>query len=318
MRLARMPGPGGAVVSDRALIRERLPFADVVEAFDIAVVGSDSKISCPFHEDDTASFHVYEDSGHCYGCGWDGDVVWFVSQLTGRSPAAAVRRLMIAFDKDLDGLDEDDLDLRPVRAVREPKPVVDMAPLLEEKRAAWSPQHDQYAAGRWGLGIPAIERWGVVPIVGGFAAPHVHGGIVTGIKYRDLGGGKTSEPGSNFTAGLYNQGWGVSTAGSIVVTEGESDAWALSYAIKHLPPGSFIADVVALPSGAQTWKRDWVKDWARSRRIMLGFDNDEAGRKAYLDVLSDLTKAGFYEVHRLEHPEKDLAASLKAGWRPQL
>ena len=36
------------------------------------------KTICPFHPDKDPSFSVKNNRGHCYGCGWDGDIIDFV------------------------------------------------------------------------------------------------------------------------------------------------------------------------------------------------------------------------------------------------
>lgn len=36
---------------------------------------------CPFHSEKTASFHVYPDHYHCYGCGAHGDAIGFIRQV---------------------------------------------------------------------------------------------------------------------------------------------------------------------------------------------------------------------------------------------
>lgn len=42
-------------------------------------IGRDKKMLCPFHQEKTGSFHVYDERGKCYGgCGWFGDVIQFV------------------------------------------------------------------------------------------------------------------------------------------------------------------------------------------------------------------------------------------------
>lgn len=60
---------------------------------------------CPFHTEHTPSFRVYgiDQPGahqhfHCYGCGAHGDVVTFVSQLDGRSPALVLREMRAQHD----------------------------------------------------------------------------------------------------------------------------------------------------------------------------------------------------------------------------
>lgn len=50
---------------------------------------------CPFHEERTPSFTLYPEEGrcHCYGCGWDGDVIAFVRERKGLDFAGAVKHL---------------------------------------------------------------------------------------------------------------------------------------------------------------------------------------------------------------------------------
>lgn len=48
---------------------------------------------CPFHKDRTPSFSVRNGRGHCFGCGWHGDVLDFVQQSKGFSFREAVNYL---------------------------------------------------------------------------------------------------------------------------------------------------------------------------------------------------------------------------------
>lgn len=49
---------------------------------------------CPFHNEKTASFRVYEDeSFYCFGCGAHGDVITFVMKIDGLSFPEACRKL---------------------------------------------------------------------------------------------------------------------------------------------------------------------------------------------------------------------------------
>ncbi len=70
--------------ADIGLLRERSPIADVVSArVTLRSAGSGSlKGLCPFHEENTPSFHVSPARGvfHCFGCGVGGDVISFVMQ----------------------------------------------------------------------------------------------------------------------------------------------------------------------------------------------------------------------------------------------
>ncbi len=54
-------------------------------------------IRCPFHEEQTGSFTVYKDHGHCFGCGWHGDIIDLEAEMTGRCR----RRDFVAIVEDL-------------------------------------------------------------------------------------------------------------------------------------------------------------------------------------------------------------------------
>jgi len=41
-------------------------------------------IESPFHQEKTGSFTIYEDHGHCFGCGWHGDIIDLEAAITGR------------------------------------------------------------------------------------------------------------------------------------------------------------------------------------------------------------------------------------------
>ncbi len=48
---------------------------------------------CPFHDDRSPSFSVKGAKGHCFGCGWSGDVIDFIQQRQGMSFQEAVKYL---------------------------------------------------------------------------------------------------------------------------------------------------------------------------------------------------------------------------------
>jgi hypothetical protein len=51
------------------------------------------KALCPFHEDRNPSFSVRETKGHCFGCGWHGDIIDFIQEREGLSFPEAVKLL---------------------------------------------------------------------------------------------------------------------------------------------------------------------------------------------------------------------------------
>lgn len=73
------------------LIFGRLTMEDVMEEAGIAV--SNHEAICPFHAEDTASFHAYSDNGHCFGCGWNGDLIKFEMEFYNLPFNEAVERL---------------------------------------------------------------------------------------------------------------------------------------------------------------------------------------------------------------------------------
>ena len=61
---------------------------------------------CPFHNEKTPSFKVYEDYFHCFGCGEHGDHIDFVQKLYGVSNIEAAKRIsqdfgLRLFDKEI-------------------------------------------------------------------------------------------------------------------------------------------------------------------------------------------------------------------------
>lgn len=59
----------------------------------LARSGRELKGCCPFHNEKTPSFYVYDDHFHCFGCGAHGDAIGFVMRSEGASFMEAVERL---------------------------------------------------------------------------------------------------------------------------------------------------------------------------------------------------------------------------------
>lgn len=75
-------------------LRARTPLAAVVgRRVRLARSGRNWKGCCPFHNEKTPSFYVYEDGYHCFGCGAHGDAIGFVMQSEGAGFMEAVERL---------------------------------------------------------------------------------------------------------------------------------------------------------------------------------------------------------------------------------
>lgn len=56
-------------------------------------VKRNNELCCPFHNEKTPSFHIYEDHYHCFGCGAHGDAIKFVQEVFGLDRKAAALKL---------------------------------------------------------------------------------------------------------------------------------------------------------------------------------------------------------------------------------
>jgi CHC2 zinc finger/Toprim domain len=56
-------------------------------------VDDDKKIACPFHNEKTASLHIYTDHFHCFGCNAHGDRIDWLMMVEGLSRDEAIRKL---------------------------------------------------------------------------------------------------------------------------------------------------------------------------------------------------------------------------------
>lgn len=75
-------------------LRARTPIAAVIgRRVKLARSGRHWKGCCPFHNEKSPSFYVYEDGYHCFGCGAHGDAVGFVMQSQGLQFREAVELL---------------------------------------------------------------------------------------------------------------------------------------------------------------------------------------------------------------------------------
>ena len=75
-------------------LRARTPLAALVgRRVKLSRSGRNWKACCPFHNERTPSFYVYDDGYHCFGCGAHGDAVSFAMQTQGLSFPDAVAQL---------------------------------------------------------------------------------------------------------------------------------------------------------------------------------------------------------------------------------
>lgn len=75
-------------------LKVRVPLATVIgRRVRLIRNGRHHKACCPFHNEKTPSFHVYDDHYHCYGCGAHGDLISFEMAAGGLSFMEAVEAL---------------------------------------------------------------------------------------------------------------------------------------------------------------------------------------------------------------------------------
>lgn len=75
-------------------LRLRTPLAGLIgRNVKLTRAGRNWRGCCPFHNEKSASFYVYDDHFHCFGCGAHGDAIAYVMQSQGASFPEAVERL---------------------------------------------------------------------------------------------------------------------------------------------------------------------------------------------------------------------------------
>ena len=86
-------------------IKDRVNLKELVRYYGLEV-DRGGFACCPFHNEKTPSFKVYEDHFHCFGCGEHGDHIDFVQKLYGVSNIEAAKRIsqdfgLRLFDKEI-------------------------------------------------------------------------------------------------------------------------------------------------------------------------------------------------------------------------
>jgi hypothetical protein len=87
-----------SIARNESIFKEvaEIPAIDVYKAFCGGEVRK-NKAPCPFHSENSPSFHIYENSFYCFGCGWGGDNTAFVAKLLNLRPIDAAKALAAQF-----------------------------------------------------------------------------------------------------------------------------------------------------------------------------------------------------------------------------
>jgi hypothetical protein len=285
---------------------KEIPMVEVLELLGLDVPGRSGKIPSPFHDERTPSCHIYPDHWFDYSTGQGGDQLDLIIAVTGKPWRTAARMLANGEFSRVE---------RRERTVEVPDFTdrffagsvgVFEAPNYKELKD-WVAR---YWRGTIGLHILDLAVCRVSRDGHGLWIPHWDDSRLCGVKVRAIGSGaKTGFKGSRYVH-LWWQG-GYTGQPTVVLCEGETDAMAL---VQRLG-GEAAARVLALPSGASTWRPAWADALAAHDTIVLMLDNDEAGRKAADRIKTDLLNRD-RRIIDVVPPHGDVVDSLAAGWEP--
>lgn len=79
-----------------AAVRESIPMREAAEHYGLRFNRAGFAV-CPFHNEKTPSFKIHNERGHCFGCGWHGDVIDFAERILGTDRDGALRALIRDF-----------------------------------------------------------------------------------------------------------------------------------------------------------------------------------------------------------------------------
>ena len=142
-------------------LRARTPMNALVgRRVKLSKSGRNWKGCCPFHNEKSPSFYVYEDGFHCFGCGAHGDAITFVMQTGGASFIDAVESLAAEAGLEVPQqspraaeVEQERLDLQGVLDLAQ-------AEFVRLLRAPQGAEGLAYFRGR-GLGDKTIDRFGL-------------------------------------------------------------------------------------------------------------------------------------------------------------
>jgi hypothetical protein len=275
---------GPYIGDDVAELKARISYAALLRHDGHALQRSGKNLicSCPFHHDSTPSFAIYNDnSAHCFGCGWHGDVIAYLEKRercdfqsavtllqdyleSGVLKAKAVLQTGIAAPPPPRGpyvftKDEERHAANYSQTLRESRRLCE---LIAESRG-WKPETIEQLARSGDLG------WTEQSIAFIYNA---------GVKLRPW---PWKREGIRWAFGKPSlwRGRTIGCASKVYLTEGETDAITMIDSGICTTTGR---TAVALPS-ATTFKPEWANQ-LKGRIVHLLFDNDPAGEQAILRV----------------------------------
>ena len=269
-------------------IRTEHPLPEVVGAVTkLQRAGNEWKACCPLHADRTPSFTIYSRGQRfqCFGCGAQGDVLDFVQQLHGVDLQQAVRLLTGG-------------DLPSVRMPA--APANDDGDRIAEARSVWekaAPIQETLAetylrARGIAIPLPPSLRFAALPYGKGNPVPCLVAAVsnvdgqVQGVQrtYLNLKGtGKANVPVPKLSMGRV-AGGAVRLAGAaerLTVCEGIEDGLTIAQETRQpvwVACGSSMLRNIVFPAG--------------TRAVVIGGDNDSAGREAVEKAAASYAERG--------------------------
>lgn len=324
-------------MSDLDSIRSRLPMADLMERLGFAVPHKGNML-CPFHDDRTASFHVYEDSFYCFGCQASGDIFSFYQR---KYSVAFIEALRACADMAGVKLDTSPEQQRKLEAKRRVQDMLTWAALWYASRYAGSPaqiyaqsrQLDAdnanlgYASSNWtdlvnaltnaNIDLTQAEEAGLIKqgkrgyydhFRNRLIIPMFERGICTYLTGRDLSGDTDTPKYLHIGLAeppLYHLNGALKAGSQPILTESISDTLRMS--VDHLP---------AVGLYGKALHDHHIARLKRFDQVYLAMHNDTAGRQ-----LADSAAQALGESLILAPPPegiKDWADALNGGhaWEP--
>ena len=240
------------------------------------------KCRCPFHDDDTPSFNIYDDRrGYCFGCKWHGDAIGYTMKQHRLEFVQALKRLdsikeevhtrdchvedlppAASFSNNT-GKKTDEKSIQQYRSnlVKSEWRRLSICNTRTEKGHKWAPKTLKQLADEGSLGWTGEALAFIYP---------------KGVKYREW-------PGKRFIwesegASMWRE-HRIKAATTVYLCESETDA------IAAISAGVEKDDSVAAIaiSGVNSFKAEWTSMF-RGKKVVLSFDNDTAGQQASSDL----------------------------------
>lgn len=284
-------------------IKAALPIVYVLDRWRVAVedVGGRYAAVCPFHADSDPSLDVYGDRLErfgCFPCGAGGDVFDLIERLAWpgaftvppehehpafRDVKALAQQLLAELEaSDWSGPREGTSKVfnpELARMVVAQSSINQLDAVVSFLQAKWNRSELLAVDAGW-----LHERWGVGSRIEEIVIPYFnrHGELLT-YKHRTAETKAMSAAGSALGGVLYGE-WMDQLSRTVVLTEGETDAWAADRAAGDL------YSVLGIPTGVGAHPKQAAMLAGRS--VLIAFDGDVAGRDGALRWHQALTQVG--------------------------